>query len=91
MQKIREHITFFGRVQGVGFRYKATHLARHLGLTGWVRNEDDGTVTGEFQGLEQEIDQVIKGLVKDRYIIIDGLTRKRIPPKEEERGFSIRQ
>lgn len=90
MEKIREHITFSGRVQGVGFRYKATHLARYLGLTGWVRNEDDGTVTGEFQGLKQEIDQVIKGLVKDSYIIIDGLSRKRIPPKEEERGFSIR-
>ena len=90
MERIRERITFSGRVQGVGFRYKATHLARHLGLTGWVRNEDDGTVIGEFQGLEREIDQVIKGLVEDCYIIIEGLTRKRIPPEEEERGFSIR-
>lgn len=90
MEKIREHITFSGRVQGVGFRYKATHLARHFGLTGWVRNEHDGTVIGEFQGLEADIDQVIQRLVRDRYIIIDGLTRKRMPLNGEERGFSIR-
>ena len=47
MEKIREHVVFIGRVQGVGFRYKATHLARHFGLTGWARNEYDGTVSCE--------------------------------------------
>ena len=35
---IRKHILFYGRVQGVGFRYHATYKASLLGLTGWVRN-----------------------------------------------------
>ncbi len=91
MEKIREHITFAGRVQGVGFRYKATHLARHFSLTGWVRNEYDGTVTGEFQGLSLEIDMVIQHLVQDAYICIDQIERKRIPLELEERGFSVRR
>jgi acylphosphatase len=31
-------------VQGVGFRYFVEHAANALGLTGWVRNRDDGDV-----------------------------------------------
>ena len=91
MEKVREHISFSGRVQGLCFRYKATHLASHYGLTGWVRNEYDGTLTGEFQGLAAEIDLVLQGLVRDHRIDIDGLERRRIPLAMEERGFSIRR
>lgn len=35
--KIRKHIIFYGRVQGVGFRYYAVQKANQLGLTGWVK------------------------------------------------------
>ena len=48
--KVRKHIFFSGQVQGVGFRYRAVHLARPLGLTGWVRNLRDGRVEMEVQG-----------------------------------------
>lgn len=45
-----------GRVQGVGFRVSARTQAQALGLTGWVRNCDDGTVEllacGEDRALE---------------------------------------
>lgn len=33
-----------GRVQGVGFRYFAQRAAYELGLTGYVRNQEDGSV-----------------------------------------------
>jgi len=39
-----------GRVQGVGFRYYVREQAWDLGIAGWVRNEFDGTVTGEAAG-----------------------------------------
>ena len=44
---IRERLTFTGRVQGVGFRYRAKHTADSVGVTGWVTNEWDGSVVME--------------------------------------------
>jgi len=40
----RLHAVIRGRVQGVGFRYFLLARATQLGLQGWVRNNDDGTV-----------------------------------------------
>jgi acylphosphatase len=48
--KIRERFIFKGDVQGVGFRFRAYHAANVLGLTGFVRNEYDGSVLLEAQG-----------------------------------------
>ena len=39
-----------GRVQGVGYRRHVLDAARSLDLAGWVRNEPDGTVSGEAGG-----------------------------------------
>ena len=50
--KVRKHIYFYGRVQGVGFRYYAVQKAGQLGLAGWVRNRYDGSVEMEVEGAE---------------------------------------
>lgn len=84
---IRKHIRFWGRVQGVGFRYRAYHAANTVGATGWVRNEYDGSVTMEIQGTEEQIDQVILMIEKGRYVRIENMDARTIPVKEEERGF----
>ena len=42
---VRKHISFYGWVQGVGFRYRARHVAELYGCTGWVRNEWDASVS----------------------------------------------
>ena len=47
---VRRRYSIEGQVQGVGFRYRARYAAQSLDLTGWVENEDDGSVTLEVQG-----------------------------------------
>ena len=88
--KVREQILFTGRVQGVGFRYKMTYIANAFRVTGWVRNEYDGSVLAEVQGRPEEIDQIIQRLQQDRYIVIDGISRQKIPLKDDEREFRVR-
>ena len=90
MQKIREAISVYGRVQGVGFRYKLGYLAQMYTVTGWARNEYDGSVSTELQGLEEDIDKIIQALYNDRYIEIDDIRRRRISLDENERRFGIR-
>jgi len=84
---IRRHINFRGWVQGVGFRYRAEHAAKMYGCTGWVRNEWDGSVTMEIQGTEDAIDRVILAIEAGRFIRIENMDSRNLPPDEGERGF----
>lgn len=58
-------------------------------VTGWARNEYDGFVSTELQGLEEDIDKIIQALYNDRYIEIDDIRRRRISLDEDERRFGI--
>lgn len=87
---IRMRIRFYGRVQGVGFRYRARYAADSLGLTGWVENEWDGTVRMEVQGKREEIYEMIKRIEQGSFVDIDHMDRKEIPTQDEERGFRVR-
>lgn len=89
MKKIRKEYRFYGRVQGVGFRYHAYHIAGMLGITGWVRNCYDGSVEAQAQGNEQALKDFVAMLDKGMYIAIDSVDSKVIPLEEEERGFQI--
>lgn len=61
-RQVRLALTFCGTVQGVGFRWTTQALARQAGVCGWVRNEDDGTVTAELQGTGHAVCRVLAGL-----------------------------
>ncbi len=47
-----------GRVQGVGFRWFAVRQAEALGLVGWVRNQDDGSVEVVARGSDASLRQM---------------------------------
>ena len=81
--KIRKHIIFYGRVQGVGFRYYAVQKANQLGLTGWVKNLYDGSVEMEVEGQEELIDQLIIFLQNRTYIWIERIDAKKIPLQQD--------
>jgi acylphosphatase len=48
-----------GRVQGVAFRWEAQHAAEKLGVTGWVRNEPDGSVTAHVEGEPDAVNDMV--------------------------------
>ena len=87
MDKVRRHFHFYGQVQGVGFRFQAMMAAQSLGLTGWVRNEHDGSVTMEIQGSEEEIAAAIDLIRNSRFIRIEKTETKLIPLEEGETSF----
>ncbi len=58
----RLHLVVRGRVQGVGFRWFALETAESLGLTGWVRNREDGSVEAEAEGTTSALDEFEKRL-----------------------------
>lgn len=86
-EKVRKHIFFYGRVQGVGFRYYAVQKANQLGLTGWVKNLYDGSVEMEVEGQEELIDQLIIFLQNRTYIWIERIDAKKIP-LQQDRSFA---
>ncbi|HIV57971.1 MAG TPA: acylphosphatase [Candidatus Stackebrandtia faecavium] len=51
-----------GKVQGVGFRYFAQRAAQHAGVSGWVRNLDDGRVEAVACGPARRIDEFEQAL-----------------------------
>ena len=59
-------------------------------LTGWVQNEDDGSVTLEVQGDPDKFMSLFAMIQKSDYIQITGIRSKNIPPDPWERGFSVK-
>ncbi|WP_337064825.1 acylphosphatase [Rouxiella badensis] len=81
----------YGRVQGVGFRYATQQKAKALGLTGYTKNLDDGSVEVVAYGEQPEIEQLLEWLKQGgpQYARVDKLLTE---PKAlvEFEGFSIR-
>ena len=87
---VRRRYSIEGQVQGGGFRYRARYAAQSLELTGWVENEDDGSVTLEVQGDPVKFRKLFALIQRSDYIQITAIRQKDIAPDPWERGFSVR-
>lgn len=87
-RRVRLHVT--GRVQGVGFRYFTLSVGRNLGVSGWVKNEPDGSVSVEAEGesaaIEQLLLQVRQGPAHAR---VEHVSVADLPPSGAGGGFEI--
>jgi len=84
------HIYFEGRVQGVGFRYTASYLARKYQIKGWVMNLPDGRVELIGQGYSQQLDKFLQELKNEFSGYITKMSLQKIPPSSEFHNFQIR-
>ncbi len=86
---MRVRARYTGRVQGVGFRATAVSLAEGRPITGWVRNEPDGSVLLEAQGLEPEVREYLESLKRVMAHHLRGVDVLTIDNVAEETGFRI--
>ena len=56
---VRARLAIRGRVQGVWYRGSMQEEAHRLGVTGWVANERDGSVSAEAEGERAAVDAII--------------------------------
>ncbi|MFP4510617.1 MAG: acylphosphatase [Spirochaetota bacterium] len=80
-----------GRVQGVGFRYSTRQKAEELGITGWVRNEFDGTVLVEAEGDDAAMSSFLSWLNDGPPPArVESVDVQKKAPTETYRRFSVR-
>ena len=56
---IRKRVVAKGDVQGVFFRDSTRDEAERRGVTGWVRNRDDGAVEAVFEGEGDDVQALV--------------------------------
>lgn len=79
-----------GRVQGVGYRAWARAGAQALGLSGWVRNEADGSVTALIAGTAESLDAMLARLRQGpRHAAVERVAVENADPGEMDGGFVI--
>jgi len=60
MTKVRAEVRVTGRVQGVWFRQSTKKAAEQCGVSGWCRNNPDGSVKAVFEGEESAVKSVLE-------------------------------
>ena len=87
----RLHLIIHGRVQMVAFRYSTRRKALGLGITGWVRNNPDGTVEAIFEGEEDKLKEILEYCHKGPlFAKVTDLAEKWEEFKDEFNKFEIR-
>jgi acylphosphatase len=88
---MRLRCLFTGRVQGVGFRATARHVAVQYPITGWVRNDPDGSVSLEAQGSPEAVRGFLAELQTAMGRYIGSSSSSELPDLPSETGFEIRR
>lgn len=88
---MRLALRFTGRVQGVGFRATTRSIARQHPVSGWVRNEADGSVTAQVQGSHLAVEMFVEELVERMDSFFAHVDRSPIEDEAGETGFEIRR
>ncbi|MEM8901422.1 MAG: acylphosphatase [Bacteroidota bacterium] len=90
MEHKRYKLTISGKVEGVGYRQFTRQQAFRLGLTGWVRNEHNGDVQAEVQGISSQLEELLAACKQGPpWSRVDAVKQEEIGTLENESGFVI--
>ncbi len=84
-----KQIRYTGRVQGVGFRYTAQHLAQGFAVAGYVRNLHSGDVEMVAEGTSEEVEALLAAIARHFAGHIEQTFVQDVAP-DKYKGFSIR-
>jgi acylphosphatase len=81
-------VSIHGRVQGVGYRMWTEQKALALGLSGWVRNEPDGSVTALVSGPDDAVAKMLELFwTGPRGAAVTGVSVSPADPADPPAGF----
>ena len=87
---IARRVVVHGRVQGVFFRETVRRRAYRAGVSGWVRNNDDGSVEAWFEGEPDDVEVMVNFAgIGPSGAYVDRVDVDEVAP-EELRGFEVR-
>ena len=86
----RIDVIFTGRVQGIGFRATTAMIARRHPVTGWVRNEADGTVAMIAEGAPAALQRFLEDIAARFDGYITHTETRHAAATDEFNGFEIR-
>lgn len=86
-----KHLCITGKVQGVYYRAWTVKKAQEIGLNGWVRNRQDGSVEALVQGDEEDIQALIEACHDGPPAArVDNIEVEKTPAEENLTGFNQR-
>lgn len=89
-QKQARRFIIKGLVQGVGYRWWAQNWASQIGVSGWVRNCDDGSVEVYACGSREQLDEFSMRLRQGPRFSDVRHVEEQEAPLLQSSGFSIR-
>ena len=79
---VRYRVLISGLVQGVNFRAACQRMAWQRGVTGWVRNLDDGRVEAVFEGPAGDVAHLVDWARRGpRLAVVSDITMRAEPPE----------
>jgi acylphosphatase len=88
-EMVRRRVRYQGRVQGVGFRATSRRVAEQFQVTGFVRNEPNGTVLLVAEGAGSEVDHFLAAIQTTLGRFVTGHDLRDEPPTGEWDFFEI--
>ncbi|QDU59338.1 Acylphosphatase [Planctomycetes bacterium Pan216] len=85
----RRRIQYSGFVQGVGFRFTTSEVARRFDVTGYVKNLANGDVEVVVEGYGPEIDRFVRAVDERMKGNIGDIRSESESPTGEFDGFAI--
>jgi acylphosphatase len=87
------HVSVDGRVQGVGYREFVRSSADRFGVTGWVRNRNDGSVEAWLRCTAEGVEAVIADMRRGPRFAEVATLRIEVRPQSEgaSLGFEVRR